>query len=153
MGADQINAPLFCDLHPKNDILPSSTSRSTVTRKPMSTSYQGASGPSGYGGLRPAPIQPVSKNYAKPELVLTQSDQVSQEQLMSNQIRKLTVRPLVDVSNLRVNKFVGDTRTPSRCYWNSTTYGPMLPTKYLPNRSVGIICDEGKNRCLVGTLG
>ena len=37
---------------------------STTTTKLMPTSSQGASGPSGYVGLRPAPVQPVSANQA-----------------------------------------------------------------------------------------
>lgn len=80
----------------------SSRSRSTATRKCMSTSYQGASGPSGHAGLQPAPGQPVNGNHAIPGPVLTRLEQPSQERLTSNQIRKLTVRPFVERFNLRV---------------------------------------------------
>lgn len=69
----------------------------------MSTSYQGAPGTSGYeSGLRLAPIQPVSGNRS----TSTSADTVkqsSQEQRISNQIRKLTVMLLVNMFCLRVN--------------------------------------------------
>ena len=80
----------------------SSRPHSTATRKRMSTYYQGASGPSGHAGLQPAPGQPVNGNHAIPGPVLTRLEQPSQERLTSNQIRKLTVRPLIERFNLRV---------------------------------------------------
>ena len=57
----------------------------------MSTPSKGTSGPSGRTGLQPS-LQPLSGNYAVPRQALTQ---MSQEQSMVNQIRKLTVRLLI----------------------------------------------------------
>jgi len=74
----------------------------------MSTSYQGASNPNGYAGLQPALIQPVSGSHGVPELMLTQLEQPSQEQLVLNQMRKLTVRLLAHVFDLMVRNLLGD---------------------------------------------
>ena len=131
--------------------LPSSRSCSTVTKKLMSTSYNGASGPSGHAGLLQfAPEPPVSRNHATPGLVLTSLEQPSQERLVFDQIKKLTVSLSVDTFNLRVNKLSGDTRTRSR---NMTRYDPVPPPKYRPDRSVGVVCDEGNACFFAGTVG
>ena len=62
----------------------------------MSTPSQGISGPSGRTGLQPS-LQPPSGIYAAPRQALTQ---MSQEQSMVNQIRKLTVRLLIVVFDI-----------------------------------------------------
>ena len=50
----------------------SSIPSSTITRNLlMSTSSQGASGPSAHPGFRPPPVQPVSGNHATPGPALT----------------------------------------------------------------------------------
>jgi len=87
-------------IHLADSILPPSGSRSAVTRKLMSTSLQGALGPSGHAGSFSGLAQPVSGNHVEPSQVLIGLEQISQEQSISNQIRKLTVRLLIGVSNL-----------------------------------------------------
>jgi hypothetical protein len=77
----------------------------------MSTSFQGASGSNGPTGLLSGLRQPVSGNRAAPQPVLTRLEQILQEQSISNQIRKLTVRVLVNVLGLGANKLPGDTST------------------------------------------
>ena len=64
-----------------------------------------------------------------PEPALTRFEQMSQEQSISNQIRRLTVRSLVDVFDLRTNKQLGDARDPSRHSWNSMGYDLVPPMK------------------------
>lgn len=68
---------------------------------------------------------------------------------MSAQIKKLTVRLLVDVFDIRVNKLSGDTRTHS---WNSTRYDPVHLTEYPPDQSVGVVRNKRKDRLFVGTV-
>jgi hypothetical protein len=102
----------------------------------MATSYQGASGPSGHAGLQPVPVQLVSGNHAALEPVLTRLQQPSQEQLILNQIRKLTVSLLVDMFDLRIDNLPGDTSALSKRPWNCTRYDPIPLTKYPPDRSV-----------------
>jgi hypothetical protein len=108
----------------------------------MATSYQGASGPSGYAGLQHVPIRPVSGNHTAPEPVLTRLQQPSQEQLILNELRKLTVRLLIDVFDLRVNNLPGDTSTLLKCPLNCTRYDPVPLTGYPPDRSAGVACDK-----------
>ena len=127
--------------------LPSSRSFSTFTDKFMAASYQGASGPSGYVGLLPPPGQPAGRNHATPGPALTRFEQPSQERLAFNQIRKLTVRLVLDMLDLMIDEPSGDTRTRS---WNMTRCDPILPTKYLLNPPVGVVCDKGNDCCLVG---
>ena len=62
----------------------------------MATSFQGASGLGGQTRLYPSLVRPVSGNHAAPEPVLTRLEQISQEEPISNQIWKLTVRLLVN---------------------------------------------------------
>jgi len=78
----------------------------------MPSSYQGASNQSGYVGSQPILVQPVSEKHAVPESVLTQMVQLSQEQLLLNQMRKLAVRPLVGMLGLRVNDIRLDASSP-----------------------------------------
>jgi len=117
---------------------------STVTRKPMSTPPQGASGPSGHIGFRPAFGPPVSsRNHTAPELALTILQQIPQEQSISNQIRRLNVRLLVDVFNLRANKLSGYLSTLLKGYSHNTRYYRVPMTKYHPsNPPEGVICDK-----------
>ena len=83
-----------------------------VTKNLMASSYQGASNPGGYVGLQPAFAQKVSGNRVAVELALTQPEQQpAQQQLLPNQMRKLTVRLLVDTLVLRVNNSPGDAST------------------------------------------
>ena len=72
----------------------------------MSTSYQAAAGPSGRAGLQLASVQPMSGNWeAAPKPVLTRRlEQLPQERLISNQMKKLTVRSLVYSFEPNVNK-------------------------------------------------
>jgi hypothetical protein len=68
------------------------------TKTSMATSSQRASGPGGYAGSKPALGRPVSeKKKAVPEPMLTRSEQISAEQPISNEIRRLrlTVRLLI----------------------------------------------------------
>ena len=134
-------------------VLPRSTSCSAVARKLMFTSHQGASGPSGYAGSGPAPVQPVSGDHATTEPVLIRLEQLSQERLSSNQIRKLTVRSFVDMFGLRANGLSGDIRNLSKRSWNSSTrYDPVPLTECPSDWSIGVVRDEGKDRYVVGTL-
>jgi len=153
MGVTQkiTSCPWYC-LHLTHNILPPWRSRSTVTRKLMSTPFEGASGPSGHAGLRPALRQPVRGNHATPVPVLTWLEQAPPEQSISYQIRKLTVRLLVDVFDLRTDKLLGDTSTLLKRYCHTMRYDPVPLTKYPPDRSEGVICDEGKDRRFVGTV-
>ena len=74
----------------------------------MSTPFQGASGPSGQAGLRPAFGQPaVSRNHTAPEPVLTELQQMSPEQSISYQLRRLVVRLLTDIFDVRANDMPG----------------------------------------------
>ena len=106
----------------------------------MSTSYQGAPDPSGHAGFQRVPVQPVGQYHAAPVLTLTRFEQPSQERLVSNQIRKLTVRLLIGVLDLMINELPGDTRM---CFWNSTRYDPAHPTAFTPDQSVGVVRDKG----------
>ena len=119
-------------------ILPCSTLLSTVTRKFMSTLYHGTSGPSGSAGSGPTPAQPVSGNYPTTEPMLIRLEQLLQERLMSNQIKKLTVRSLVNMFGLRTNGLSADIRNLLKCSWNSSTrYNPPSDrvSVWLVNRS------------------
>ena len=90
----------FRHLHLADNFLPPWGSSATVTKKLMSTPFQGASGPSGRAGLGTALGQPtVGGNHAAPKPVLISLQQVPQEPI-SLQLRKLTVRLLADVFNL-----------------------------------------------------
>ena len=72
-----------------------------------------------------------SKPRRAPRLVLTWLEQPSQERLIFNQIKKLTVSLFVDTFDLGVNKPSGDTRTRSR---NMTRYGSILSLR----RNIGL---------------
>ena len=115
----------------------------------MPTSYQGASGPSGpIAGSRPATRPPVSKNNAEPEppLDIDTSAQLSQEDLILNQIWKLNVRLLTHMFNLSVNKLPDNTSILLKSPWNCKGYDPVLPTKSLPDRSAGVVYDETRGQ-------
>ena len=72
----------------------------------MSTVSQGASGSTAHTGFRPALGQPmVSGNH--PAL-----QQILPEQSISRDIKRLIVRPFVDVFDLRANKLSGDSSIP-----------------------------------------
>ena len=120
----------------------------------MSTPFQGASGPSGHAGSRPAFGQPaVSRNYAAPQPVLISLQQISPEQPVSHQLRKLTVRLLVDVFNAKSNKLPGDTSTPLKRYWHSMRYDLVPPTKHPPDPAEKDICDKGTVRRFAEMVG
>lgn len=112
----------------------------------MPTSYPGSPGPSGSGGQPHTPGQPVSGSHAAPEPGLMRSEQQLQEQLILNQIRRLTVRLLVDMFNLRIDGLFGDISTPLKPAWSYTMYGFIPLTNGPPNGSVGTICDKGKGQ-------
>ena len=119
----------------------------------MFTSYHGTSGPSGSAGSGPTPAQPVSGNHAATEPALIRLEQLSHERLTSNQIKKLTVRLLVDMFGLRINGPPGNARIPSKSSWNSSTrYDPVLLTECPSDWSIGVVRDEGEDRYFVGTL-
>ena len=66
----------------------------------MSTSAQGTSGPGGRAGFHPAIRErPVRGHHAAPELMLTQFEQISTEQSISSEVRKLIVRMFTNVFN------------------------------------------------------
>ena len=98
----------------------------TATTKLMATSSQGAPGPTGHAGLLRTSVQPVSRSFAVSGSTLTRFEQSSQERLILNEIRKLTVRSLLGALHLRVNQLHDDTRTHS---WNSTGYDPVPLTE------------------------
>ena len=115
------------DMHPvlaapplhRHHLTPS-RSRSTVVKKLMSTSSQGTSGPSGHSGLRPAFGQPVvSGSHIESNPASISSRQVSTEQSISNQLRRLIVRLLTNVFNLGANDTPG-TSNLSKRYGHST---------------------------------
>ena len=71
----------------------------------MSIPFQGASGPSGHAGLRPAlGQQAVSRNHPALQPALTQLEQISTEQPIFREIRRLIVRLFVDAFDLKTNK-------------------------------------------------
>ena len=118
----------------------------------MFTSYHGTSGPSGSAGSGPTPAQPVSGNHAATEPALIRLEQLSHERLTFNQIKKLTVRLLVDIFGLRINEPPGNARIPSKSSWNSSTrHDPVLLTECPSDWSIGVVRD-GEDRHFVGTL-
>lgn len=84
----------------------------------MSTPSKGISGPSGRIGLQPFHGQPFIGNYRTPEPVLTQ---ISPEQSMADEIRKLTVSLLIESSDL-IWVHHGDKSTLSKRSWRRTRY-------------------------------
>ena len=78
-----------------------------------------------------------------PEPTLTRFEQMLPEQSISHQVRKLTVRPLVDVCDLRANEKLGDARAPSKHSWNCMGYDLIPPMKSLPDRLAGAVRDKG----------
>ena len=97
IGAVRTSSSWLRHLHLPDNFLPSSRSRYTASRELMSTSFQGAPGSGGHIGLHSGLGRPVSGSYVASEPVLTRLEQISQEQQISNQIRKLTVRFLTIV--------------------------------------------------------
>ena len=72
----------------------------------MSTSFQGASGPSGHAGFGTALGKlAVSGSYVAPEQTLISLQQIPPEQPISHQLRKLTVRLLADVFSLGLTNY------------------------------------------------
>ena len=83
----------------------------------------------------------------RPKPVVISLEQIPpQEQPISLQLRKLTVRLLADVFNLRANELFGGTRNPLKHCWHGTRYNPVPLTKYPPDRSEGVVCDKGTDR-------
>lgn len=120
MGTARVNTSLLPHLHLANSFLPPSRSHPAAV-KLMPTPNRAASSPSaGHAGLQPVPVQPVSKDSAAREPTLTRLEQPSQERLVFDRLRRLTVRLLVDTFSLRVNELFGDTRIPLKRFWNST---------------------------------
>ena len=121
----------------------------------MSTSFRGAPGSSGHAGLRSGPGQPVSRNHTTPGPVLTRLGQPSQEQLLSSQIRKLTVRLLTNVFDSIVHD--------APCYQSSFDtlldlheVRSYLIVEMLTDVPAETTCDKGKDRrrfCAVGPAG
>ena len=69
------------------------------------------------------------------------------EQSTSDQLKRLIVRPLTGVSDVRANDLHGGTSNLSKGYGCRTLrYDPALPMKCLPDRSEGFVYDEGKVR-------
>jgi len=146
-GALQTHTSCFWRLHLTDDAL-LSLEITFSHRELMSTSLQGASGPSGHAGLRPAFGQPaVSGNDTAPEPVLTKLQQMLQERSISDQLKTLIVRPLTGVFDVSANDPHGGTSNPSKSYGRRTLrYDPARPTKYPPDQSEGFVCDERKAR-------
>ena len=122
----------------------------------MSTSFQGASGPSGHAGSRPAfgqPPQVVSVNHIPPQPALTRLKQVSPELPILREIRRLTVRSSIDASDLRANKLSGGIILPLKCHCHSMRCVLIPSTKYTPDRSEVVVCDKGKDRHFVEVGG
>ena len=138
----------FRHLYLADNVLPPWGSNPTVAKKPMSTPFQGASGPSGHAGFGTALGQPtVGRNHATPEPVVISLQQIlPKEKPIYLQLRRLTVRFLADVSNLRANELFGGTRNPLKHCWHGTRYNPVPLTKYSPDRSEGVVCDKGTDR-------
>jgi hypothetical protein len=87
----------------------------------MSTPLQGTSGPSGSAGLRPAFGQPVvSVNHITWSLALTLLKQVSPEQPILREIKRLIVRLFIDTFGLRTNKLLDGTILPLERHRHST---------------------------------
>ena len=86
------------------------------------------------------------KPHTTPQLGLTWLKQVSPEQSIFREIKRLIVRPLIDAFGLGTNEPPGGTIIPPKRYYHSTRYVPIPPTKYPPDRSQGIVYDEGKDR-------
>ena len=118
----------------------------------MFTSYHGTSEPSGSAGSGPTPAQLVSGNHAATEPALIRLEQLSHERLTFNQIKKLTVRSLVDMFGLRTNGLSGDIRNLLNRSWNSSTWYDSVPlTECLSDQSIGVVGDERKDRHIVAT--
>lgn len=76
----------------------------------MSIPFQGASGPSGNAGLRSAFGQPVVRgNQIALEPTLMSLQQISPEQPILREIRRLIVSLLIDAFDLRADKLPVDT--------------------------------------------
>ena len=89
----------------------------------MSTPFQGTSGPSGHAGFRPAFGQSaVSGPHAAPALSLISSQQISPEQSISHQLRRLIVRHSIDVFRLGANETPGGTSNLWKRYRRGTRY-------------------------------
>jgi len=106
----------------------------------MSTSLQGTVSSSGHTGLQ---YGSGDRAAHKPALRLGQTPQ---EQLISAQIRKLTVRPFVDAYELRTDEIPDDTRTLLKGSWSNVRYDPISPTKHPPERSAGATHDQSEDR-------
>ena len=122
---------------------PSSRSCPTATTKLMATSSQGASGPSGHAGLLHTSVQPVSGSRPVSGSVLTQFEQPSQERLISNEIRKLTV----SFSSMRSTSTFTD-RLMIQGRIPGTAHGTTLSLcrrEYPPDRLIGVVRDKGED--------
>ena len=49
----------------------------------------------------------------------------------------------------RANELFGGTSNPLKHCWHGTRYDSVTPTKYLPDRSEGAVCDNGTDRRFV----
>ena len=113
---NETNALWSQDPQLADDFHPSSRSRPTTTNKVMPTSSQGGVSLSGQARLNPSLAQSVSGDQVSPQSVLTWSYQISKEELMFNQFKKLTVRLLIDVFDLGTDKISENKSTRStRC--------------------------------------
>ena len=81
--------------------------------------------------------------------------QVSPEESILREIRRLIVRMLIDsdVFGLGTNKLPGGTIIPLKYYCHSTRYVPVPQMKRPPDGSEGVICYEGKDRRFVEMAG
>ena len=102
MGVAQTYTACSRRPHPADNILPPSRSPTV-----MSLPSQGTSGPSGHAGSRPAFGQPVSRNHTTPRLALIKPHQTLPERSIPHQLRRLTVRLLVNAFNLRADILLG----------------------------------------------
>ena len=113
----------------------------------MSTPFQGASGPSGHAGFRPAFGQPaVSGLRAAPSPLLISLQQIPPEQSISHQLRRLIVRHSIDLFRLSANGTPDYTSNPWKCCSRGKRCGSAHLMKYSSNRSKGgVVCNEGSD--------
>ena len=112
--------------------------------KLMSTPFQGTSGPSGHAGFRPAFGQPaVSRFRAAPDPLLISLQQISPEQSISHQLRRLIVRHSADAFRLGANETSDGTSNPWKRCSRVTRYDSAHLTEYSSDRSSGVVRNKG----------
>ena len=111
----------------------------------MSISLQGASSSSGRTGFHSGTGQPVNGNRPTREPKLTLMKQTSREQSIPDQIRKLSVRLLIDVLDRGIDEMAGGTSIPLTRSRSGMRCDSLYLTNYPPDRSIEVTCNEGKD--------